>query len=43
MDSSGAVNSAPRLAMQYRVRVEIKLGAGHSFDDKHDAGAGWAM
>ena len=22
--------------------MEIKLGAGHPFDDKHDAGAGWA-
>ena len=21
--------------------MEIKLGAGHSFDDKHDAGACW--
>src|ERR1039458_1459590 len=42
MDTSGAVNSASRLIRQCQSWVEIKLGAGHPFDDKHDAGAGWA-
>jgi hypothetical protein len=39
MDSSGAVSSAPLLVRLCPNRAKVKLGAGHSFDDEHHAGA----
>ena len=39
MDSSGAVSSALLLVRLCPNRAKVKLGACHSFDDKHHAGA----
>jgi hypothetical protein len=42
MDISRAVNAALLWGSKARVWPEVELGAGHPFDDHHDAGTGGA-